>query len=437
MRRKKVLLVSLVAGALITVPGCSMLPPVPGSGNAAEDVVPVVVEGVKGVVTAEALVEPDQWNQVAYAVGGTVTEVLITEGDLVQEGQVIARLDDAHQAAAVAQAEVGLRSAQARVGELKAGPRPQELQSAQAAIEAAQAQLDRVQASVRPEEIAPAEAALVVAEASLQKVLEGASEDMFIAARADLANADAARQQAQAAYDRVKTQPNIGARPESLQLQQATNAYEAAQARLNELERGASAADIAIARGQVQQAQAQIDVLKVPARSSDIAAAQAEIRRAEAQLSLIEEGLRPETIAMAEIAVDAAQVALGQAQLSLADTELYSPMTGTATDIGLQVGGQIVPGQPVLVLATLDRFTVRTIDLNELDVAEVAVGMPAVVTVDALPDVEFEGVVQEIALKSGSYHGDVVYDVTVGLADTELPETLRWGMTTMVRIKTD
>jgi HlyD family secretion protein len=425
------LLLALAAVALLT--GCGTSSP-PATAHA--DEVPVVAQADDEVV-AEAVVEPVKWNEAAFASGGTVAEVLVAEGDVVEEGQLLVRLDAAQQESAVAQAEAGLHRAQARLDELKAGPRPQEIEAAQAAIEGAQAQLDRIRQGVKPAEIAAAEASLGVAQASLEKVLEGASEEALIAARADLANAEAALQQAQAAYDRVKSEPDIGARPEALALQQATHAYEAARARLNELKKGATAADIAIARAQVQQAQAQIDALKAPAQSADIAAAQAEIHGAEAQLALLEAGVRPETIAAAEADVAAAQAALNQAKTALADMKMHAPLAGVVTGVQVEIGDQVGPGQALVVIATLDQFYVRTIDLVELDVARVTVGQPVVVTVDAFPDREFQGMIHEIALQAKDYRGDVVYDVTVELTDPELSEALRWGMTAMVRIQTD
>jgi hypothetical protein len=67
----------------------------------------------------------------------------------------------------------------------------------------------------------------------------------------------------------------------------------------------------------------------------------------------------------------------------------------------------------------------------------VAVGQPAAVSVDALPDREFGGLVSEVALQAKDYRGDVVYDITVELTDPESLEALRWGMTAMVTIETD
>ena len=57
-------------------------------------------------------------------------------------------------------------------------------------------------------------------------------------------------------------------------------------------------------------------------------------------------------------------------------------------------------------------------------------------TVDALPGEEFAGVVCQVALQPGNYRGDVVYAVRVDLTGATDPR-LRWGMTTVVKIKAD
>jgi HlyD family secretion protein len=63
------------------------------------------------------------------------------------------------------------------------------------------------------------------------------------------------------------------------------------------------------------------------------------------------------------------------------------------------------------------------------------VGQDVVVTVDAMPDEEFAGVVSEIALSPGDYRGDVVYAVTIDLAPVNAP--LYWGMTALVEIQAE
>jgi hypothetical protein len=65
----------------------------------------------------------------------------------------------------------------------------------------------------------------------------------------------------------------------------------------------------------------------------------------------------------------------------------------------------------------------------------VEVGQEVMVSVDALPDEVFAGTVSEIALQPGDYRGDVVYAVTVDLANGHSP--LYWGMTALVEIETE
>ncbi len=88
-----------------------------------------------------------------------------------------------------------------------------------------------------------------------------------------------------------------------------------------------------------------------------------------------------------------------------------------------------------MVLAILDRLQARTVDLTELDVAQLTEGQAAVVKIDALPDVELSGRVARIGLRSVDYRGDVTYPVTVELEEN-VPG-LRWGMTALVEIEVD
>jgi multidrug resistance efflux pump len=326
-----------------------------------------------------------------------------------------------------------VQRAESWLEELKTGARRQEIEAAQASVEAAQAQLARVQAGARVEEIIAAEAALAGAQATLQKLKEGPSKGELIAAQADLANAEASLQQAQAAYDRVKSEPDILARPQSLQLQQATNAYQAAKARLGVLQEGPSAADLAAAQAQVQQAQAQLDALKAPARPAAVAAAEAEIRRAQAQLEMLQSGARPETIAAAEAELAAAQASLEQAQVALVETELRAPFAGTVAALDVQSGEQVAPGSPIVQLADLSAWQIETDDLTELNVVRIQEGDVAAVTFDAIPDLEMTGQIVRIEAIGENKMGDITYTAIVELGQHD--ERLRWNMTATVVVE--
>jgi HlyD family secretion protein len=383
-------------------------------------------------VIAEAKVVPVQRAGLSLPAGGIVAEVAVTEGQEVAAGQVLVKLESGRQAAAVAQAEAQLQRAQAALDQVKAGASEEERRSAQAALDTAQARLDRVQNGPLPAEVAAAKAALAEAQAAQRKTLEGSDEQQVVAARAEALNAAAAVRQAQAAYDRVKGDTNIGLRPESLQLEHATNAYNAAQARLTELQKGASPADITAARARVQRAQAQLDLL-TEVNPADVAEAEAEVRRAQAQLDLLTASPRPEAIAAAEAEIAAARAALMQAKSTLAETELRAPFAGTIAALDARVGEHVSPGSPAAHLADLTSFQIETDDLTELSVVRVREGAPATVTFDALPGLTATGKVIRIKPLGENKQGDMTYTVVIQL--DQLDDRLRWNMTAAMAIE--
>ena len=70
-----------------------------------------------------------------------ITSILADEGDLVKEGQVLAKLDDTLLKAELAQAQASVVKAEARLAELKAGARPEELARTQESVTFAEAEL--------------------------------------------------------------------------------------------------------------------------------------------------------------------------------------------------------------------------------------------------------------------------------------------------------
>ena len=421
-------LVALLGGLLIAT-GCTGSTP---ASSAQPTATPQVVR-TSGKVMADGMVAPVLDASLSMPAGGIVQEVLVVEGDQVAAGQPLLRLQQWRQEAAVAQAEAEVARAQARLDELKAGPRAEEVEAAQAAVDAAAGQLEKVKAGAKAEDIAAAQAAVDVAHANLQQVREGATQQQIIAATAELANAEAARRQAQAAYDRVAAEADMGRRPEALQLEQTTNSLNAAEARLADLKRGARAGDVAASQGQIRQAQAQLDGLKAPPRAADLATAQAELRRAQAQLSLLQAGVRPETVRAAEADLASAQAALEEARSALSETELKAPFAGIVAEIAPVAGEQVGTGAAVVRLADLSAWQIETDDLTELDVVKVKVGTPASIAFDALPGVELAGKLVQIKPIGAKKQGDMTY--TVVIRPDRHEDRLYWNMTATVTIE--
>ncbi len=351
------------------------------SGSQEEEPTPTIAADYVPLVSVTGKVQPETWATVSPQSGGKVTAVLIAEGDDVAEGDVLLRLDSIDAELAVERAKAALAAAEADLARLKAIP--------------------------RAEDVASAEAQVNVAEAGLQKVLEGVSDQQLIAARAELKNAEAQLEQAQAAYDPVKWRPEISMLPQSLQLEQATNAYEAAQASYQDLLQQPTAADIQQAEAQIAQAEAQLEQVKAGATSAEIDAAEAAVQQAE--------------------------TALAEANVALERTEVTAPFAGTIGDLQIRSGEFVSPGQPLLTLGDLATLRVETTDLDEVDVTRIDVGQEATVTFDALPDETFTGTIQSIAPMADPGAGGVNYTVILTL--DKVDPRIRWGMTAFVDIE--
>lgn len=115
---------------------------------------------------------------------------------------------------------------------------------------------------------------------------------------------------------------------------------------------------------------------------------------------------------------------------ALANAEVRAPFSGTLTNIDLKVGEYAGAGTPVVTVAELARWVVKTTDLTEIDVVHIDEGEPVTLTLDAIPNVELNGHVLSIAESYAEKQGDIVYEVTILL--TSAAPGMRWGMTAQV-----
>ena len=121
------------------------------------------------------------------------------------------------------------------------------------------------------------------------------------------------------------------------------------------------------------------------------------------------------------------------ARAALANAEVRAPFAGVITKLDLKVGEFASAGTPVVTIADTSSWVVKTTDLTEIDVVELAEGDPATVTLDAIPGVELNGHILLIGQNYSQNQGDIVYEVTVLL--TEKNPAMRWGMTAAVKFE--
>ncbi|HET7091107.1 MAG TPA: HlyD family efflux transporter periplasmic adaptor subunit [Anaerolineae bacterium] len=337
-------------------------------------------------VSASGKVVPARWAQLSVQIGGPI-EMLVEEGQFVEAGHIVARLDGAELQHAVHEARAARALAEADLARLKAGARSEDIASAEAAVRAAQAELtaavagrDRLNKGAQAADVAAAEAALSETEANLKI--------------------------AQDTYDRIAMYGTVEEQMRA-QLAAARQARDAAQARLNQLLAGAG------------------DELK--AASAGVALALAQRDAAQAAFDKAQAGATREEIAAAEARVEMARAAVERAQVTLDRATLGAPFAGTIARVLVRTGELVGSGQPVLVLGDLSRWQIETDDLSEEDVARVSAGQPVAITFDALPNLTLHGRVTRIAPMATPGQGGTNY--TIVIAVDEADARLRWGMT--------
>lgn len=112
---------------------------------------------------------------------------------------------------------------------------------------------------------------------------------------------------------------------------------------------------------------------------------------------------------------------------------VVSKYSGLVTSLDLKSGDSLDTGTVVLTLYDSDDITM-TVSLDEDDMADIAIGGLANITMTAYPDEVFEAVITEIGDASTDKSGNVTYDVTVNLnADVN---KLFQGMTADVKFIT-
>ncbi len=326
-------------------------------------------------------VAPVRYARLAFSASGVVAKILVREGERVQAGEIIAELD--------------LRDLNLRV------------KSAQDSLNIAKATLAQVKAPASKEEIAAVQAMYESAAAVLAKLQRGPSREELTALKANLEKAKAARDQAQAAYDRIggSTNPYIAMMPASLQLQQASLDYEIALANYTKSVTP-DAADLAQAKSQLAQAEANYALKKFGAKAEDIALAQARVQQAE--------------------------TALEQAQLDVSKAKIIAPMTGQVIGMQLRPGEPIQAGGLAATLVDLSELRVETTELDEFGVTTVWIGQAVRITVDALPDKTLGGKVVSVVPPQVPLRADdsPFYVATIALDAQDA--RLQYGMTVRV-----
>ncbi|MBL8794984.1 MAG: efflux RND transporter periplasmic adaptor subunit [Planctomycetia bacterium] len=284
--------------------------------------------------------------------GGRIKQVGVREGDLVQPGQVLVRLEMPELEAQREQTVAKLYAAEALLEKVRNGARSEERESAQAALQAAEARVQRLKAGFRVEEIEQAKHELDMWTAELVRAQQELEREKSLyphstsKAQLDLANANQRRLQ-----------------------------------------------------GQVQATQARLKLLQAGSRVEDIAEFAAEAARMRANYQLLEAGSRSEDIREAEARVAELQGKLRELDANLKELVVVAPEPAVVEVLPVRPGDVVAPNQPVARVLRADDLWVKAY-VSEVDLGKIRLNQAVELTVDAYPQKRFQGVIAHIAAVS-------------------------------------
>jgi len=273
--------------------------------------------------------------RVGSKVGGRIDKVLVREGDSVELGQVLITFDD---------------------------------RELQAALEQSRANAEKAQRGYRPEEIAEARAGAAQAKADYELRKNGYRQEDIDAAKADLDRANA---------DEVRTHLDF-------------DRYDALAKKdlVSKQQRDTAEANWKVALAQQQSAQRKLEELQRGYRAEEIASAEARYRQAEATFEKLERGNRRED-------VELAKAAYAYDQARYRERQVIAPAAAVVEVLDVRPGDLISPNTPVATLLERDQIYVR-IYVPETEIGRVRLGQKAEVRVDSFPNQVFDGAVEQI-----------------------------------------
>ncbi|MBF2065622.1 MAG: efflux RND transporter periplasmic adaptor subunit [Calothrix sp. C42_A2020_038] len=350
--------------------------------------VPVEAKNVTLRITASGRVSPVQSVNISPKNGGILAELFVEQGDKVQQGQIIAKMNSADIQARVQQARANLAAAKAQLDQAREGSRPQEIAQARARLAQAEAQLAQSRAGNRPQEIAQAQAQVDAAQAKANYTTEQVRRYRYLV--------------------------DQGAEKRQL-LDQAVSDDNAAQASLRE-------------------AQKRLSLLQSGSRAEEITQRQAAVAEARAALQLSESGSRPTEIAQRQATVAEAQARLQAELVNLEDSIIRAPFSGIITQKYANIGAYVAPTTSASTSASATSSSIVALvrgleilaNVPEADIGRIRTGQKVEITSDAYPDQVFKGRVRLVAPEAVKEEGVTLFQIRVQI-DTGV-DKLRSGL---------
>jgi multidrug resistance efflux pump len=371
-----------------------------------------LAESTEAGLTASGFIEAEEI-KLAPQLGGRVAELFVEEGDDVEAGDLLARIDGTLLEAQVELARAGVEIAQARLAQVRAGARIEQIRQAEAGLAQAvaarngahRAWQDARAARENPQELeaqitrarsAVTSAHAELTEATARKDAAVIAYDNYEDARGQFADQ---KEQLREQYEKLpeSQRPDI---PEEIPAQldfhlipyqywKAWVGVNTAKAKLQAAR--SSLGNLLEIRENPQEIEARVDA----ARAAYLRT-RAAVQQAEARLAGVQSGATIEDLAAADAQVEQAQAALDRLLVEREKLTVVAPVGGLVLERSIYAGELAAPGATILTLGDLDQVTL-TIYVPQHQLGKVNVGQDVEVRVDSFPDRVFRGNVVAIA----------------------------------------
>lgn len=293
-------------------------------------------------------------------ISGRVAMVNAREGDPISAGQIVIRLDQQDLLSSLQQARGGLESAIAKLSQSKTNSKVTKIQT-DSAIEQAQAQLNSAKAQL----------------AVVKK--PNRSQEQMVAENA-VASTKANLDAAESNYKRNKQLLKEGAI--------SASSFDTVEAQYK------------VALAQYKSSQDQLSLIKEGGRSENVTSAQAQVRVAleslrAAKANSSQNLLRKEDIRQSIAALDQARAAVAIAEQQLSYSYVKSPISGSLSSRLTEPGQVVSAGQALGEVVNLGSLYFKG-EISEKELDNVSKGQTVKVRIDAIPGVEFQGIVSEM-----------------------------------------
>lgn len=393
--------------------------------------------------------------EVKSRVGGRLAKLLVDEGDVVTAGQLIAVVDPQETQLSVNQQKAQLSGAMAGLERQKidTAKRREAILTNIERMKSRLAQMDlelKNQPALTQAAVNSATSNVAAQEKALDALVNVTQPNTATAVKNGVTDAQNNLRNAQLELDRRRGLLDKGytsARDvESAQLQ-----VELAQSRLSEAidrqNRLPNEQRIERERQEKLLAQARSELDRANANRFADRSKQEEYRQAQQQLKDAQNDLRDLPSLMAsqrqqKASVDQLRYLVADGDRQLGETQIKAPLSGIVAKRYIQAGelvtasGSFNAGTPIVRVDDRSKLLVK-LNINEIDVARMAIGQVATLTVDAVPEANFTGRVTKLApAQNAASATDAVvkYQVEVTL-DSSDPR-LKSGMSAKCRVRT-